>query len=157
MSPYPPAGVGCLNLWSPLGAPTTPPNQYAMLINHLAGASGLDFAQPPRSPYYSFKPKSDYPCNPPAGAGGLDFAQPPRSPYYSYLSGRASPYGEQTLALLMSLAEAGGFDCRHYAELKAAVFGPGFDGYRCNGVAGCLVGALCLSPCSRGRHSLAGT
>ncbi|GLI69252.1 hypothetical protein VaNZ11_013830 [Volvox africanus] len=84
-------------------------------------------------------------------AYGLEFTDPPRSPFYSYTSGRNSPYGEQTLVLLRSLAEgAGGGDgvgatdggiamaaapglhCGHYASLFAQTFGPesGFNGYR---------------------------
>lgn len=61
---------------------------------------------------------------------GLEFLDPPRSPFYAYASGRNSPYGEQTLALLRSLAERRGLSCDHYAELFAATFGEGFDGYR---------------------------
>ncbi|GIL86715.1 hypothetical protein Vretifemale_14962 [Volvox reticuliferus] len=84
-------------------------------------------------------------------AYGLEFMEPPRSPFYSYSSGRNSPYGEQTLVLLRSLAEgagggeeagasggstamasAPGLHCGHYASLFAETFGPasGFDGYR---------------------------
>ncbi len=61
---------------------------------------------------------------------GLEFLDPPRSPFYAYASGRNSPYGEQTLALLRSLAERRGLSCDHYAEVFAATFGEGFDGYR---------------------------
>ncbi|GLC50861.1 hypothetical protein PLESTB_000440000 [Pleodorina starrii] len=85
---------------------------------------------------------------------GLEFTDPPRSPFYAYASGRNSPYGEQTLVLLRSLAEgsgggggggsgeegSGGADacvspglhCGHYAELFSRTFAPesGFDGYR---------------------------
>ncbi|KAG2498090.1 hypothetical protein HYH03_003848 [Edaphochlamys debaryana] len=63
---------------------------------------------------------------------GLEFLDPPRSPFYSYASGRNSPYGEQTLALLRSLAEQGGLHAGAYADTFEAAFGPdsGFDGYR---------------------------
>ncbi|PNH12277.1 Crystallin J1A [Tetrabaena socialis] len=63
---------------------------------------------------------------------GLEFMDPPRSPFYAYASGRNSPYGEQTLALLRSLADQGGLHGGAYADTFAAVFGPdsGFDGYR---------------------------
>ncbi|EFJ42871.1 hypothetical protein VOLCADRAFT_97046 [Volvox carteri f. nagariensis] len=82
---------------------------------------------------------------------GLEFMDPPRSPFYSYTSGRNSPYGEQTLVLLRSLAESAGgggsedgsprgsavagpvgLHCGQYAALFAQTFGPGsgFDGYR---------------------------
>lgn len=53
---------------------------------------------------------------------------------------RASSYGEQTLVLLRSLAEARGLDCRRYAETLWAAFGPGFDGYRWEH----SLGACCL-------------
>ncbi|KAG2433550.1 hypothetical protein HYH02_012667 [Chlamydomonas schloesseri] len=63
---------------------------------------------------------------------GCEFMEPPRSPFYAYASGRNSPYGEQTLVLLRSLAESGGLDCGHYADTFEATFGltSGFDGYR---------------------------
>eukprot|EP00198_Chlamydomonas_reinhardtii_P003957 XP_001693293.1 predicted protein [Chlamydomonas reinhardtii] len=63
---------------------------------------------------------------------GCEFMEPPRSPFYAYASGRNSPYGEQTLVLLRSLAESGGLECGHYADTFEATFGPGsgFDGYR---------------------------
>ncbi|KXZ44235.1 hypothetical protein GPECTOR_70g465 [Gonium pectorale] len=61
---------------------------------------------------------------------GLEFMDPPRSPFYAYPSGRNSPYGEQTLVLLRSLAECRGLEAEHYAELFAGMFGPGFEGYR---------------------------
>ncbi|GLC39730.1 hypothetical protein PLESTM_000933600 [Pleodorina starrii] len=103
------------------------------------------------------------PSNPPSASSpaplehpfsfGLEFTDPPRSPFYAYASGRNSPYGEQTLVLLRSLAEgsggggsgsgeegSGGADagvspglhCGHYAELFSQTFSPesGFDGYR---------------------------
>jgi hypothetical protein len=46
-----------------------------------------------------------------------------------YSTGRNSPYGEQTLLLLQSLAEQGGLHCGSYAELYAASYSKGFDGY----------------------------
>ncbi len=62
---------------------------------------------------------------------GLEFTDPPRSPFYRYASGRNSPYGEQTLVLLHSLAARGGLDCVAYANAFAAHFAEGaFDGYR---------------------------
>ncbi|KAG2442291.1 hypothetical protein HXX76_002377 [Chlamydomonas incerta] len=63
---------------------------------------------------------------------GCEFMEPPRSPFYAYASGRNSPYGEQTLVLLQSLADSGGLECGHYADTFEATFGPGsgFDGYR---------------------------
>ncbi len=35
-----------------------------------------------------------------AGEMGLEFLDPPQSPFYNYASGRNSPYGEQTAVLL---------------------------------------------------------
>lgn len=61
---------------------------------------------------------------------GLDFFQPPQSPFFSYESGRASPYGEQTLALLASLVDRQGLHPLRYAEALARQFGTGWDGYR---------------------------
>lgn len=61
---------------------------------------------------------------------GLDFFQPPQSPFFSYESGRASPYGEQTLALLASLVDQQGLHPLRYAEALARQFGTGWDGYR---------------------------
>jgi hypothetical protein len=46
-----------------------------------------------------------------------------------YSTGRNSPYGEHTLLLLQSLAEQGGLHCGSYAELYAASYSKGFDGY----------------------------
>ncbi|KAI8470947.1 MAG: ADP-ribosylation/Crystallin J1 [Monoraphidium minutum] len=64
-------------------------------------------------------------------AAGLAFLDPPQSPFLpGYGVGRASPYGEETLVLLRSLAAAGGLDCRAYAAMYAGAFGEGFDGYR---------------------------
>lgn len=48
---------------------------------------------------------------------GLEFLDPPRSPFYAYGTGRNSPYGEQTLALLRSLAESGGLHAVDYAQV----------------------------------------
>lgn len=62
--------------------------------------------------------------------GGLEFFDPVQSPFLSgYSSGRNSPYGEQTLLLLRSLAEQGGLDCRHYAQLYYDSYSDGFEGY----------------------------
>lgn len=63
---------------------------------------------------------------------GLEFYEPPQSPFFSYASGRSSPYGEGAAVLLRSLArENGAFDARAYAALYAAQFADGsFDGYR---------------------------
>lgn len=62
---------------------------------------------------------------------GLEFMDPPQSPFLpGYSTGRNSPYGEEALALLRSLARNGGLDCHSYAGLYAETFGEGFDGYR---------------------------
>lgn len=62
--------------------------------------------------------------------GGLEFFDPVQSPFLSgYSSGRNSPYGEQTLLLLRSLAEQGGLDCGHYAQLYYDSYSDGFEGY----------------------------
>lgn len=53
-----------------------------------------------------------------------------QSPFLTgYSSGRNSPYGEQALLLLQSLAEQQGLDCRHYAELYYSSYTEGFEGY----------------------------
>lgn len=53
-----------------------------------------------------------------------------QSPFLTgYSSGRNSPYGEQALLLLQSLAEQRGLDCRHYAELYYNSYSDGFEGY----------------------------
>lgn len=68
------------------------------------------------------------PSSPPVG---LEFMDPPRSPFLpQYSVGRASPYGEETWALLSSLAAQGGLCCQQYAATYAALLGEGFDGYR---------------------------
>jgi hypothetical protein len=64
-------------------------------------------------------------------AAGLEFYEPPQSPFLpGYATGRHSPYGEEAAVLLRSLAREGGLDCGAYAELYAETFGEGFDGYR---------------------------
>lgn len=65
-----------------------------------------------------------------AGHPGLDFHQPPASPHFDYETGRNSPYGEQSLVLLQSLAENGCLDTRAYADAFGAKFGTGWTGYR---------------------------
>ncbi|GFR40758.1 hypothetical protein Agub_g1370, partial [Astrephomene gubernaculifera] len=63
---------------------------------------------------------------------GLEFQDPPRSPFYAYPPGANSPYGEQTRVLLRCLAEGGGLHCGGYAAAFEGAFGPasGFSGYR---------------------------
>jgi hypothetical protein len=61
---------------------------------------------------------------------GLEFLDPPRSPFYSYPQGSNTPYGQQTAVLLGSLSEQGGLDCARYADALRAYFGTGFTGYR---------------------------
>mmetsp|Transcript_31082 Transcript_31082/g.80970 ORF Transcript_31082/g.80970 Transcript_31082/m.80970 type:complete len:576 (+) Transcript_31082:133-1860(+) len=60
----------------------------------------------------------------------LEFLDPPRSPFYSYASGRNSPYGEQVLVLLQSIAKCGGLDCCQYAASFAQAFQDTNGGYR---------------------------
>lgn len=69
---------------------------------------------------------------------GLEFYDPVQSPFLpQYMTGRNSPYGEQTLLLLQSLAEQQGLHCGRYAELYAATYN-GFDGYmNASTVVGC--------------------
>jgi hypothetical protein len=65
-----------------------------------------------------------------AGSVGLEFYDPVQSSFLPmYTTGRNSPYGEQTLLLLQSLAEQAGLHCGSYAELYAASYSSGFDGY----------------------------
>lgn len=56
-----------------------------------------------------------------------------QSPFLTgYSSGRNSPYGEQTLLLLQSLAQQQGLDCRAYAQAYYEAYSSGeggFDGY----------------------------
>lgn len=60
---------------------------------------------------------------------GLEFYNPVQSPFLpQYTTGRNSPYGEQTLLLLQSLAQQQGLHCGKYADLYAATYN-GFDGY----------------------------
>lgn len=60
---------------------------------------------------------------------GLEFHDPVVSPFLQqYSTGRCSPYGEQTLVLLRSLAEQRGLHCDRYAALYAEAY-TGFDGY----------------------------
>ncbi|KAF6260730.1 ADP-ribosylation/Crystallin J1 [Scenedesmus sp. NREL 46B-D3] len=67
---------------------------------------------------------------PAAGLVGLEFYDPVQSSFLPmYTTGRNSPYGEQTLLLLQSLAEQAGLNCSSYAALYAARYGNGFDGY----------------------------
>lgn len=87
----------------------------------------------------------------------LEFQDPPRSPYYTYAVGRNSPYGEQALVLLRSVAGAGGLDCIDYAHKFGAYFGAGFDGYRDvstkgEGTAGLLLGLLHGDPQTTAEH-----
>lgn len=61
---------------------------------------------------------------------GLEFYDTVESSFLSmYTTGRNSPYGEQTLLLLQSLAEQAGLHCGRYAELYAAYYRDGFKGY----------------------------
>jgi hypothetical protein len=66
-----------------------------------------------------------------AGASvGLEFYDPVQSSFLPmYTTGRNSPYGEQTLLLLQSLADQSGLDCSSYAGLYGARYSNGFDGY----------------------------
>jgi hypothetical protein len=66
-----------------------------------------------------------------AGAAvGLEFYDPVQSSFLPmYTTGRNSPYGEQTLLLLQSLAEQSGLNCSSYAGLYGASYSNGFDGY----------------------------
>jgi len=61
---------------------------------------------------------------------GLEFYQPPRSPFFSYPHGRPSPYGEQTLLLLRSLHHDLGLRPSLYARAYAEQYGEGWEGYR---------------------------
>ena len=61
---------------------------------------------------------------------GLDFYQPPQSPFFSYAHGRPSPYGEQTLLLLHSLHHHRGLHPSLYAQAYAKQYGKGWEGYR---------------------------
>jgi hypothetical protein len=64
------------------------------------------------------------------GSVGLEFYDPVQSSFLPmYTTGRNSPYGEQTLLLLQSLAEQSGLGCSSYAGLYAASYSNGFDGY----------------------------
>lgn len=61
---------------------------------------------------------------------GLEFYDPVQSPFLTgYSAGRNSPYGEQVLLLLQSLAEQGGVDCSAYAQLYHDSYSNGFEGY----------------------------
>ncbi|WIA13004.1 hypothetical protein OEZ85_006614 [Tetradesmus obliquus] len=65
-----------------------------------------------------------------ADSVGLEFFDPVQSSFLPmYTTGRNSPYGEQTLLLLRSLAEQAGLHCGRYAELYGASYSSGFDGY----------------------------
>lgn len=61
---------------------------------------------------------------------GLEFYQPPQSPFFSYPHGHPSPYGEQTLLLLHSLCVHRGFHPYLYAQEYAVQYGEGWQGYR---------------------------
>eukprot|EP00775_Hariotina_reticulata_P011315 gene11315-11465_t len=62
---------------------------------------------------------------------GLEFYEPVQSPFLpQYSCGRNSPYGEQTLLLLQSLAEQRGLHCGRYADLYYSSYSSkDFDGY----------------------------
>jgi len=62
---------------------------------------------------------------------GLEFYEPSQSPFLpQYSCGRNSPYGEQTLLLLQSLAEQKGLHCGRYADLYHSSYSSkDFDGY----------------------------
>lgn len=61
---------------------------------------------------------------------GLEFYDPVQSPFLTgYSAGRNSPYGEQVLLLLQSLAEQRGLDCGAYAQLYYDTYSNGFEGY----------------------------
>lgn len=65
----------------------------------------------------------------PAGVG-LEFYDPVQSPFLTgYSAGRNSPYGEQVLLLLQSLAEQGGLACSAYAQLYYDSYSSSFEGY----------------------------
>jgi hypothetical protein len=90
-----------------------------------------------------------------SSAVGLEFYDPVQSPFLSgYSSGRNSPYGEQTLLLLQSLAEQQGLDCSAYAQLYYEAYSSGFEGYMNAStvvslvvVVGALVGSHCYDSC----------
>jgi len=54
------------------------------------------------------------------------FFSQPQSEFYTYAHGRSSPYGEQTAALLQSLAETRGWSAEAYAARTFDAFGPAF-------------------------------
>ena len=59
------------------------------------------------------------------------FLSPPANAFYVYAHGRNSPYGEQQLLLLQSIAERKGFSAHAYCALAFARLGdPEYDGYR---------------------------
>ena len=69
----------------------------------------------------------------------LEFLDPPRSPFYAYECGRSSPYGEQMLVLLDSLARRSGLDPMDYISSFADAFGSDeFKGYRDGSTKGTL-------------------
>jgi hypothetical protein len=82
---------------------------------------------------------------PHAHTGGLEFYAPVQSPFLGgYASGRNSPYGEQTLLLLQSLAAQRGLDVRAYADAYCDGYLTGFDGYM---NASTVVGSVCVCVC----------
>lgn len=64
------------------------------------------------------------------GACGLDFLDPPANIFFTYDSGRNSPYGEQALVLLKSLAENDGLHVQNYTRAFHDFFGGDWCGYR---------------------------
>ncbi len=95
-----------------------------------AAAMGVHWVYSPLELDRLFALRESTPADTQDAEVGLEFFEPPQSPFFSYLSGRASPYGEQSLELLASLVEQRGLHPLRYAKALARRFGQGWDGYR---------------------------
>jgi hypothetical protein len=103
------------------------------LIARCPGSTTHTLPLHPHPSLHMYHPHTTLPqaAGPSSSHAGLEFMDPPRSPFLpQYSVGRASPYGEETWALLTSLAAQGGLCCQQYAATYAQQLGEGFDGYR---------------------------
>mmetsp|Transcript_13840 Transcript_13840/g.16680 ORF Transcript_13840/g.16680 Transcript_13840/m.16680 type:complete len:399 (+) Transcript_13840:262-1458(+) len=61
-------------------------------------------------------------------AASPEFFEPPSSPFYTYKSGSSSPYGDEVLPLLKSMASEGKFDASSFAS-ESVSFMSEYKGY----------------------------
>ena len=91
-------------------------NTFFFSTSNTAGAFVADAATMPLHWIYDqdyveskVKPASEY-------SRGPEFYSPPSCPFYNYGEGRQSPYGDEVVPIMLSLAEKGHLDLEHCRE-----------------------------------------